>query len=106
MNPVVSVVLPTFRRPQLLQAALESLGRSANCGRDDIEVIVVDNNSGDSTPDVVTALARTFPFPLRYVMEKVQGVSVARNRGAAEAKGAILVFMDEDQQIDPGYLAR
>lgn len=106
MTAAVSVVLPTFRRPRLLRAALESIGRSVNCKREDVEVIVVDNNSGDTTPDVVSEIAHGFPFPLRYVLEKVQGVSVARNRGAAEASGALIVFMDEDQQIDPGYLAR
>jgi glycosyltransferase involved in cell wall biosynthesis len=106
MPPVVSVILPTFRRPKLLQAALESLARSENSVREHYEVIIVDNNSGDSTPDVVARMAPTFPFPLRYVLEQVQGVSVARNRGASEANGALLVFMDEDQQIDPGYLAR
>lgn len=106
MTAAVSVVLPTFRRPRLLRAALESIGRSVNCKREDVEVIVVDNNSGDTTPEVVSEIAHGFPFPLSYVLEKVQGVSVARNRGAAEASGALIVFMDEDQQIDPGYLAR
>lgn len=104
--PRVSVVLPTFRRPLLLRAALESIARSKGCSRDDVEVIIVDNNSRDTTPDVVAEIAQSFPFPLRYILESIQGVSVARNRGAAEARGDLIVFMDEDQQIDPGYLVR
>ncbi len=106
MVPTISVILPTFRRPQLLKVALASLARSEGCAPTEVEVIVVDNNSGDVTPTVVSDIARDFPFPLRYVLEKVQGVSVARNRGAAEARGALFVYMDEDQQIHPGYLAR
>lgn len=104
--PGISVVLPTFRRPLLLREAVNSIGRSQNCERGDVEVIVVDNNSGDVTPDVIAEIAADFPFPLSCVSESVQGVSVARNRGAAEAEGTLIVFMDEDQQIDPGYLAR
>ena len=101
-----SLIVATFRRPAMLQAALTSVAASTGIGRGDVEIIVVDNNSGDETKDVVARTAVTYPFDLTYVLEVKAGVSNARNAGAAAARGRFVAFMDDDQQIDPGYLAR
>ncbi|MHB1207293.1 MAG: glycosyltransferase family 2 protein [Rhodospirillaceae bacterium] len=103
---MISLILPTFRRPHLLRGALASIAASEGCARSGVEVVVVDNNSRDTTPAVVSAAAGAYPFELRYVLEERQGVSHARNSGAQRAAGDHFVFMDDDQQIDRAYLAR
>ncbi|MES1925712.1 glycosyltransferase [Salinisphaera sp. T31B1] len=105
-NPRITLVLTTYNRADLLVEALESIGRSIVGDHVVVEVIVVDNNSTDDTAtQVERVIARGFPFELRYVFEAEQGLSAARNRGTAEARGSIVVFMDDDQRIAENYLA-
>ena len=90
----VSVVLCTYNRAHLLRGALEALAAQSTGLA--WEVIVVDNNSTDDTRAVAAELAGRVPCPVRYVFEKEQGLSRARNRGVHESTGAIIAFMDDD----------
>lgn len=69
----------------------------------DWELLLIDNNSSDSTPQVAEAF--TDKLPLRYVFEGLQGLSAARNRAVQEFKGDFLVFTDDDVELDSGWLA-
>ena len=60
------------------------------CSGVGIEIVVVDNNSEDGTPGVARSKGAT------VVHEPVQGISRARNTGARNAKGDVLVFVDAD----------
>jgi glycosyltransferase involved in cell wall biosynthesis len=68
------------------------------------EVIVVDNNSTDSTRTAVMEYQSNAPYNLRYVFEKDQGLSHARNRGVKEAQGEIIAFTDDDVVVDEKWL--
>jgi cellulose synthase/poly-beta-1,6-N-acetylglucosamine synthase-like glycosyltransferase len=70
----------------------------------DWEVVVVDNNSSDSTRHVVELFCREFPGRFRYVFEPKQGKSNALNRGIREAQGDILAFTDDDITVEPTWL--
>lgn len=67
------------------------------------ELLVVDNNSNDDTS--IVAREFTERLPLRYIVESQQGLSRARNRGIAEARGQLLLFTDDDVMVEPGWLA-
>jgi glycosyltransferase involved in cell wall biosynthesis len=97
----VSVVVPTRNRSGLLAITLRSvLGQ-----RDvELEVIVVDEASTDDTPDVLAGLGDARVRVVRH--ETPQGVSAARNRGAAEARGEWVAFTDDDDLWAPEKLAR
>jgi glycosyltransferase involved in cell wall biosynthesis len=99
----VSVIVPTYNRAQLLSRALASL---IDQRADDIryEVLVVDNGSRDTTPDVVAHFYGSEP-PIRYILEPRRGVSHARNTGAAAARAPILAFVDDDVEADPHWIA-
>jgi glycosyltransferase involved in cell wall biosynthesis len=96
-----SLALCTYNRSDLLAQALESL---AACDRPAVEweLLLIDNNSGDST----AAVARSFAarLPLRYLFEPTQGLSAARNRALRECRGEVLLFTDDDVRFDADWL--
>lgn len=99
----VSVAVCTRNRAALLQGALASLaGQLAPCAW---EVLVVDNDSEDETSDVARAAAAALPAPLRLIREPQRGLAHARNRALAEARGPIVLFIDDDATCHAGWLA-
>jgi GT2 family glycosyltransferase len=67
------------------------------------EVIVVDNNSGDGTRDVVDSVSQQTTVAFRYVIERKQGKSHALNCAIAAAQGELLLFTDDDVLVDPAW---
>jgi len=92
----VSVVVATYDRARLLGATLEALAAQRVPAGLDWEIVVVDNASRDGTAELIRWFAKGSPVPVRAAFEARQGVSHARNRGIAEARGAILAFTDDD----------
>jgi len=103
-RPSVSVVISTFNRCESLERTLESLARQRVPEHVSFEVIVVDNNSTDDTRGVVAKAAGRFE-QLRYAFEPCSGVSFGRNTGIREARGAIVAFTDDDNDVAPGWVA-
>jgi glucosyl-dolichyl phosphate glucuronosyltransferase len=97
-----SVLICTYNRARLLREMLESLQtvRSARVW----DVVVVDNNSTDSTRAVVESFVPGFPVPLMYVFEARQGKSHALNTGIQASRGEILVFTDDDVRVGAEWL--
>lgn len=99
-QPLISAIVCTHNRAAYLGAAIDSL-----LGQDypAYEILVVDNASTDGTREVVAA---RLPHPqLTYVFEGTLGLSAARNRGAAMARGEILAYLDDDAEASPHWLA-
>ena len=80
-----SVIIPTYNRSGELQETLRSLSGVSLIERS--EVIVIDNNSGDDTPEVVARVRETFPGELVYLFEGEQGKPAALNTGIAPGVG-------------------
>jgi glucosyl-dolichyl phosphate glucuronosyltransferase len=97
-----SVVIPTYNRAAELEQTLASLGSIQDPGS--WEVIVVDNNSRDATPQVVADAAAQFPTALRYVFEPRAGRSAALNAGIEASKGEIIANADDDVRFEPDWL--
>jgi hypothetical protein len=95
----LSVVIPTHNRPDVLPLALAKL-RHQTLASSDYEIIVVDD--GSSPP----AALPEEPGPPRMILTRLEGVerSLARNTGAAEARGELLVFLDDDLEVEPDFL--
>src|ERR1051326_8580449 len=98
--PLVSVVIPTRNRSELLALTLRSVRRQQDAN---LEVVVVDEASTDDTREVVARL----PDPrIRLVRhESPRGVAMARNRGWAESRGDWLAFLDDDDLWAPNKIA-
>lgn len=103
--PFVSVVIPTFRRPEALERTLRSLSAVTYPGN--FEIIVVDDGSDDSTEAVVQRIQKSEPqLLLRFHKQENNGAAHARNHGAQLAEGEILIFLDDDMLVEPDHLDR
>jgi GT2 family glycosyltransferase len=97
---VVSVIVPTYRRPRQLQQCLTALASQSL--RDPWEVIVVD----DGSPEPPTLDRGSLPgnADWRLIRQANAGPSAARNRGVREARGEFVAFTDDDCRPQPTWL--
>lgn len=100
-TPRFSVVVPTFQRREVVQDTVRSLDAQRFDGT--WEIVVVVDGSTDGTADALRRLEVS--TPLTIVEQPNRGLSAARNRGAAEARGEIVLFLDDDMDADPDLLA-
>ena len=91
-----SVIIATYNRSHLLADTLRSLSAQQVPRTLQWEVVVVDNNSSDTTKETVRRFGETSSVPVRYEFEPRLGQSFARNSGIEVAKGAVILFTDDD----------
>ena len=100
----ISVVIPTYNRRAILEKCLSALEHQDACGElDDYEVVVVDDGSTDGTPDWLRSNADRFPR-VRLFEQSHGGPAEGRNRGVANARGDVIVFIDSDLVVTPTFL--
>jgi glycosyltransferase involved in cell wall biosynthesis len=92
----LSVVIPTYRRPDTLFRVLDGLGRQTT---PPFEVVVVDDGSGDGTWERLRDYRAA--YPLRGFTHENAGPARARNRGVEEARGEIVLFLGDDTVPEP-----
>lgn len=93
----VSIIIPNHNHERFLGEAIESaLGQS----RAPTEIVVVDDGSTDRSVEVARG------YPVRLIEQSNSGVALARNRGAREATGEHVVFLDADDLLAPNFLER
>jgi peptidoglycan/xylan/chitin deacetylase (PgdA/CDA1 family) len=100
--PVLSVVIPTRDRRARLEACLAALERDLPVDGS-AELIVVDDGSTDDTLSFLRA--RRGPVPQRIHHQVNAGPGAARNAGLALATGSLIVFLDDDVVVEPGFVA-
>jgi glucosyl-dolichyl phosphate glucuronosyltransferase len=100
-----TVIICTYRRAANLPICLEHLARQQGVASRDWEVLVVDNNSPDETPEVVARLATELPIKVRYTREPEQGLNHARNHGIRTSGSTYFSYVDDDILVADGWLA-
>lgn len=99
-----SFITCTYNRAQYLGRTLESVCSQIYSSAE-YEIIVVDNNSNDNTLDVYKEYeAKYSDRQIKYFKETNQGFSFALNRAIKEANGDFLIFVDDDETVNPNHL--
>ncbi|HEU4481051.1 MAG TPA: glycosyltransferase family 2 protein [Actinomycetota bacterium] len=97
----ISVVIPTLARIEMLRATLESIRR---CSPPPFEIIVVDGDDAGGSRDVVSSADAASSFPISYVASE-RGLTRQRNAGIRAAGGDVILFLDDDVELDPSLFA-
>ena len=101
---MLSVLICTYNREKYIGGLLESLAAN-DLAKSEYEIVLVDNNCTDNTRGVCEAFTMKHKdVNFRYCVESEQGLSAARNKAIQEAKGDVLVYVDDDALVDNWYL--
>lgn len=90
--PKVSVIIPAYNSEQFIGETLDCLVRQT---LDDIEAVIINDGSTDSTQSIIDSYSDKYPWIKSYYQENA-GVSAARNNGLKKATGKYVVFLDAD----------
>lgn len=102
---MLSVIICTYNREKYLFNVLKSIADN-DFPVEKYEIILINNNCTDNTEIEYHRFQTSFPnVNLRYFIEKKQGLSYARNLGISEAKGEILIYVDDDATVNKVFLS-
>ena len=96
--PKVSVIVPVYNVEKYLERCIKSL---VNQTLQDIEIILVDDGSTDSSKIIIEKYLNLHKEKIKYHYKKNGGLSSARNYGIPHAKGEYIAFLDSDDYIEP-----
>lgn len=99
-TPKISVIIPTYNRNELVLDAIDSVLEQTF---QDFEIIIVDDGSTDNTQKHIESHQKK-DERIKYVYQKNQGVSIARNTGLKAATGLYIAFLDSDDRFLPDKL--
>jgi glycosyltransferase involved in cell wall biosynthesis len=99
----VTVIVCTYNRRRELEGLVQTILPQLPVVAYPLEILIVDNNSSDGTAEYAKALADQHPS-VRYLFEPKQGLSHARNAGAAAARHGFLMYLDDDALLPAHYL--
>ena len=103
MSTLISAIIPTYNRADLLARALRSVAAQEHRP---IEAIVIDDGSTDHTPSIIAAHERSLRnsgIDLRYHRQPNAGVAIARNTGFKLARGSYIGLLDSDDLWRPSF---
>ncbi len=98
--PPVSIIIPVYNRQDYIAEQLNAI--SPQIDPPAFEVLICDNGSTDETIKIAENYAADFPIKIIDASQK-RGASYARNRGAQEARGELLLFCDSDDIVDASW---
>ena len=99
-----SIIICTYNRINLLKLCVQSI-TELKTSPTDFEILIIDNNSNDGTEDFCRELSKLYPaYNWRYIRELQQGIAHARTRGATEATGDVIAYIDDDCLAEQNWL--
>lgn len=104
MNKLLTIIVPSYNVAKYLARGCESLN-IPSC-REQLEVLIVNDGSKDSTSDIGRSFAKRYPDTFRVVDKTNGNYGSCINRGLAEATGVFVKIMDGDDSFDPDGLAQ
>ncbi len=106
--PLVSLIVPTFERPESLRRVLLSLDLQKGLSDGDLEIVVADDGSRDETAGFVERFAAKSRFQVRFTTHEHDGFQLARTRndGVRASTAPYLVFLDGDCVASADHVAQ
>ena len=103
-NPQIaaSVVVPCWNVERYARRALDEIAASADICGEKIEIVAVDDGSGDATAEILEEAATRDPR-VKFLRRPHRGVSAARNAALDAASGEYVFFVDPDDGVDPAF---
>ena len=99
--PKVSVLIPSYNSEQFLAEAIDS---ALNQTFQDLEIIVIDDGSKDSSGEIAKRYQQLHPQKVRYLYQENAGLAVARNVGLRSAYGEYIAILDSDDIWLPEHI--
>lgn len=100
MDNLVSIIVPIYNGENSIRNCIESI---LNQTYQNIEIIVVDNNSNDKSAEIIRSYRNK---KIRYLFEESPGVSFARNRGISNVSGVFVMFVDADDTLEKNIVEK
>jgi len=101
---MLSIIICTYNREKYIYNALKSIAEN-DFPTSEYEIVLINNNSTDHTESECKRFQSDYhQIVFQYFIETNQGLSYARNRGITEAKGDILIYVDDDAFVNKEYL--
>lgn len=101
---LISIIMPTYKRPIGLARAMQSLSAQSVKGYD-IEIVIADNTPDAEAREQVSQFAKETAHAVIYVHANVPGVSNARNAAIAASSGRYIAWLDDDQQAAENWVS-
>ena len=98
-----SIIIPSFNRAQEVSELLSSF-KNLDFPQGRFEIIVADDGSTDSTPEIIKQFQQETSFTIKYISQKNQGPGAARNLGMQNAGGDFFIFVDSDVTLPAQWL--
>ncbi len=106
LKPGVSAVVCCYNSAEIIVPTIEALSRQEVPASIEYEVILVDNNCTDNTVQLAKEAWQNQSYPLRIVEEKEPGLIYARKTGVKSASYDILLFVDDDNILNPDWVTK
>ena len=102
--PLISIIVPTFNRSEMLRKAVNSMLQQETDGKFSYEIIIIDDASTDGTREVIGEIIKHSPELVKYVKGEGKGYTFALNKGLAESHGEWVALFDDDELANPDWL--
>lgn len=98
----ISFIIPVYNGERYLQRCIESI-LNQNFSIDDIEILILDDGSSDSSYDIAAKYKKLFPATIQIDKHENMGVANTRNKGLKSVVGEYFAFIDQDDYIDEDF---
>lgn len=97
---MISVIIPVYNAEKSLSRCLDSILAQSY---DDFEILLIDDGSKDSSPDIILEYEKKYPSKIKAIIKANEGVAKTRNMGINLAKGDYIAFVDNDDFLNRDY---
>ncbi|MEI8343335.1 MAG: glycosyltransferase family A protein [Candidatus Moraniibacteriota bacterium] len=100
---MISIIIPVYNAQETISKCIDSI---MNNNFNKYEIIAINDGSSDNSLKILRDYEKRYPEKIRVFDQENQGVARTRNNGVAYAKGAHVMFIDNDDYVDSDYLEK